>query len=489
MIKSQEKVPMNRRSFNSFITAAALTGRGVARAKSSNRESQTAFQPTWDSIERHTVPEWFQDAKFGIFIHWGLYSVPAWAPPTGELGKVDWDTWFTNNPYAEWYLNSLRITGSPTYKHHVATYGKDFDYYQFTDAFDKGTQNWQPDTFAALFKKTGARYVVLTTKHHDGFRLWPSQVPDPHANGRQLSAKRDVVGDLAGAVRAQGMRMGLYYSGGLDWTFTSEPIRTRPDLMARVPQSAEYARYADAHWRELIERYRPSVMWNDINYPKAGEIAQLFAEYYNAVPDGVINNRFGVPFADYTTPEYAKYDKITLEKWETCRGLGFSFGYNQVEGPEQVLPPGQLVALLVDIVSKNGNLLLNVGPKADGTISDIQLDRLHKLGAWLEVNGEAIFGSRPWVRASATTADGADMRFTCNSGALYAVFLNPVTGTTLKIPSARMTAASTEVRILGSNGKANLSQAGDDLMVSSDAPLPQSYAITIKLKPAPHSLA
>jgi alpha-L-fucosidase len=129
------------------------------------------------------------------------------------------------------------------------------------------------------------------------------------------------------------------------------------------------------------------------------------------VPEGVINNRFGVPFADYTTPEYAKYDKITLEKWETCRGLGFSFGYNQVEGPEQVLPPDQLVALFVDIVSKNGNLLLNIGPMPDGTVSEIQLDRLHKLGEWLNVNGEALFDSRPWVRASATTPDG-DMRFT-----------------------------------------------------------------------------
>jgi alpha-L-fucosidase len=476
---------MNRRSFHRILAAASAAFPSLVSADSA--QNQGDFQPSWDSIERHTVPAWFQDAKLGIFIHWGLYSVPAWAPPTGELGKVDWDTWFTNNPYAEWYLNSLRINGSPTYKHHVDTYGKDFDYYRFGAMFDKSTQSWQPDQWASLFKKTHARYVVLTTKHHDGFRLWPSAVENPHANGRQLNATRDLVGDLTKAVRSQGMRMGLYYSGGLDWTFTSEPIRTRPDLMARVPQSEEYAKYADAHWRELIDRYQPQVMWNDINYPRAGQIAQLFAHYYNNVGDGVINNRFGVPFADYTTPEYAKYDKITFEKWESCRGLGFSFGYNQVEGPDQVLPPGELIALLVDIVSKNGNLLLNIGPKPDGTISDIQLDRLHKLGVWLDTNGEAIFESRPWVRASATRPEGADMRFTCNKGSLYAVFISPVTGNVLKIPSARA-AEGTRAEILGSSSRITLSQSGDDLLIQSDTPIHSTYAAAVKVTPAPHSL-
>src|SRR5699024_9704793 len=152
-----------------------------------------------------------------------------------------------------------RIVGSPTYKHHLATYGKDFDYYQFAAAFNKGTAGWHPEDWASLFQKTGARYVVLTTKHHDGFRLWPSAVENPRAPRAKITAKRDLVGDLTSAVRASGIKMGLYYSGGLDWTFTSEPIRNRADLMARVPQSPEYAKYADAHWRELTDRYQPSV--------------------------------------------------------------------------------------------------------------------------------------------------------------------------------------------------------------------------------------
>jgi alpha-L-fucosidase len=440
------------------------------------------YEATWDSIDKHTAPQWFQDAKFGIFIHWGLYSVPAWAPPTGELGKIEKTKWFTNNPYAEWYLNSLRITGSPTYNHHVETYGKDFDYYRFADAFNKDTGDWHPEEWASLFQKTGARYVVLTTKHHDGFRLWPSSVENLHAAREKITARRDLVGDLASAVRSSGMKMGLYYSGGLDWTFTSQPIRNDKEMMARVPQSSEYAKYADAHWRELIARYQPSVMWNDISYPKLGQIPQLFAHYYDTVPEGVINDRFGVKFADYTTPEYEKFNKIMKKKWEECRGLGFSFGYNQVEGPEQVIAPDKLVALLVDIVSNNGNLLLNVGPRANGTISDIQLDRLHKLGAWLAINGEGIFESRPWLRASAK-ANGTDVRFTSKENSLYVFFLQHPGGA-LTVPSVRVKDGS-KVEILGSDGTPSLSQHGDNLSIEPRGALPESLAVTAKITPVP----
>ncbi len=472
---------MNRRMFHSVMAGLAVAASGKPAFPS--RTPTPRFEPTWDSLSKHQVPEWYQDAKLGIFVHWGLYSVPAWAPPTGELGKVDWNTWFVNNPYAEWYLNSLRIVGSPTYKHHIATYGKNFDYYRFAESFNRQTAEWNPDRWAALFKKTGARYVVLTTKHHDGFRLWPSAVQNPKAAGRDLTAKRDIAGDLTRAVRSSGMKMGLYYSGGLDWTFTSEPIRNRQDLMARIPQSQEYASYADAHWRELIRRYRPAVLWNDIGYPKLGQTAQIFADYYNTVPEGVVDNRFSVPFADFTTPEYAKYDKITLKKWESCRGLGFSFGYNQVEGPEQVIAPDKLIALLVDIVSKNGNLLLNVGPRANGTISDIQADRLHKLGEWLSVNGEGIFASRPWVRPSATAPDGTDVRFTRRADSLYVFFLKRPEGKSLLVPDLH--ARDAAVEILGASSKPTARQSDQGLLIEPSAALSLSYATVAKITPAP----
>jgi alpha-L-fucosidase len=470
---------MNRRKFAASLAASAAIG-PLAQAF----DTGAKFEPNWTSIDQHKVPDWYQNAKLGIFIHWGLYSVPAWATTSGELGKVDPAKWFTDNAYAEWYLNTLRIKGSPGYEHHIATYGKDFDYYQFAPIFNKDTAQWDPHKWAAVFKKTGARYAVLTTKHHDGFRLWPSAVENPHRQSAEITATRDLAGELTSAVRGTGMKMGLYYSGGLDWTFTEKPIVTEADLMARVPQTEEYARYADAHWTELTDRYQPAVMWNDISYPKAGKIPEIFAHYYNSVPEGVINNRFGVEFADFTTPEYAKYDQITPKKWESCRGLGFSFGYNQAEGPEQVIAPDKLVWLLVDIVSKNGNLLLNIGPRPDGSISDIQMDRLDKLGAWLDVNGEGIFDSRPWVKASSSS----DVRFTRKGSSVYA-YVQPKAGAEAISISGVRAVSGTQIRVLGAPADSDFKQQGGELKVSTKLGAGLSgYALGVRITPVPDSV-
>jgi len=470
---------MNRRTFHRMaLGAAAGSFGGSILARNSG-----TYEPTWESLKKHPLPDWFQNAKLGIFIHWGLYSVPAWAPPSGELGKVSPARWFTDNAYAEWYLNTLRIKDSPTYKHHLETYGQSFDYYDFIPKFNQEVLKWNPESWAKLFRKVGARYAVLTTKHHDGFTLWPSRVKNPKRAGT-TSASRDLVGELTAAVRGQGLKMGLYYSGGLDWTFTSEPIKNFADLMRMVPQSEEYARYADAQWRELMDRYQPAVLWNDISYPKLGEVPQLFAKYYNALPEGAVNNRFNAPFADFTTPEYAKYEKITEKKWESCRGLGFSFGYNQVEGPEQVIAPDKLIALLVDIVSKNGNLLLNIGPKPDGSISAIQLDRLEKLGDWLAVNGEGIFDTRPWVRASPPKGSGPEVRFTHKGDSLYAFFLDHPKGSSATIPGVQA-AANTKVHVLGAKTPSTWKQNGQDLTIDISQAAPGPYALGLKLTPAP----
>lgn len=454
--------------------AASLAAAPFALARSSRK-----FEPNWESLGNHTIPAWYDDAKFGIFIHWGLYSVPAWAPPTGELGKVDWSKWFYQNPYAEWYLNSLRLKESATYKHHVSTYGAAYDYYKFAEPFNQAVEKWNPDAWTSLFQDVSARYVVLTTKHHDGFTLWPSKVANPNRPGG-LSVKRDLVGELSAAVRKAGMRMGLYYSGGLDWTFEQSPIATLADLRRTVPQSEQYARYADAHWRELVDGYQPSILWNDINYPRLGKLPELFSNYYNRFPDGLVNNRFGAPFADFTTPEYSKYDKITEKKWESCRGLGFSFGYNQVEGPEHVLPPDQLISLLIDVVSKNGNLLLNIGPRPDGSIPQIQMDRLKALGSWLRVNGEGIFGSRPWVRA----AGGPDVRFTKKGDAVFAFLLKRPAAVSFVIPGV-LASEATRVQILGVAGEPEWRQNGRDLEITPAGPLPGAYPVTLKISPSP----
>ena len=252
------------------------------------------YEPTKSSLRARPLPDWYDDAKLGIFIHWGPQSVPGWAPTAGEYAKLlnerGWRYWFANNPYADWYQNTLKIAGSPTQTYHRQTYGADYPYDNFIPLFEDAAQRWKPEAWAEVFAQTGARYVVLTTKHHDGYLLWPSAHPNP--GKRDYQSKRDLVGELTEAVRGHGMRMGLYYSGGLDWSFEGRPIQDLPDLFARIPTDPAYTAYVDAHWRELIDRYQPSVLWNDIAYPSGTDTRRLFADYYNAVPDGVVNDRF-----------------------------------------------------------------------------------------------------------------------------------------------------------------------------------------------------
>ena len=399
--------------------------------------NQPVFEPTNASIATHELPEWYQNAKLGIFIHWGLYSVPGWArgtemPLEETLAKDGGLTWFSNNPYAEWYLNSLKIEGSSTREYHEQTYGADFSYYDFVPEFNQEVADWDPDAMAKLFADVGAGYVVLTTKHHDGFLLWPSEYENPFREN--YTASRDIVGELTEAVRNNDMRMGLYYSSGLDWTFNDHTIKTFQDLFMAVPQDSNYVRYIDNHWRELMDRYEPSVLWADIGSPQAYDPVSMIADYYNMDAEGVVNNRhkmemtgegFGSPIHhDFTTPEYQVLDTISDKKWETCRGIGLSFGYNRTEDVAEFLSIEELVESFVDIVSKNGNLLLNVGPRADGSIPEGQRVRLEGLGAWLDTNGEAIFGSNPWTMAAAETTNGDRVRFTAKEGALYATLLD-----------------------------------------------------------------
>lgn len=448
------------------------------------------FEAAWESIRTHQVPEWFHDAKFGIMVCWGLYSVPAWAPPTGELGKVDWKEWFVKNPYAEWYWNTLKIDGSPTQEHHHATYGRDFHYLDFIPQFNQEAAKWNPDVMVGQIAEAGAQYIVLVSKFHDGYPLWPSRIVNSHRRPDQQHTERDIVGELTRAARTRNVRMGLYYSGGLDWSFNETPIRDIKGLFETIPHTKEYAGYADAHWRELIDRYQPDVLWNDIGYPEQGDLVNIFADYYNRFPDGLVNDRFEIrrPDApkrhhDFVTPEYRQMDDITGYKWETCRGLGFSFGYNQLEGPEHTLSEEALIHLLVDIVSKNGNLLLDVGPRADGSIPEIQLERLRALGKWLSVNGEAIFGTRPWQRAEGKVAGGPAVRFTSKGDAVYAVVLGPPAAGEITLEGFGAGPAAS-VSLLGGPPALPHRAEGGNLVVSLPAGLPAAHAYTLKITSA-----
>jgi len=397
-------------------------------------QAPTHYEPTLASLDQHPLPQWYAGAKLGIFIHWGLYSVPGWAPLTHPNHDFASNDYIKYDPYAEWYLNTMRVPGSPTQAYQHEHYG-DAGYYDFAPEFNRESKKWKPDAMAAIFQAAGAHYVVLTSKHHEGFTLWPSTTPNPNPSLKpnQLHAERDIVGELTEAVRAHGMRMGLYYSGGYDWTFNSGPILVAADYQAVKPESEAYGKYANSQIHELIERYKPSILWNDIDWPKTGDALGVEADYYNAVPDGVIDDRFGIKHADFTSPEYAKLDKISPKKWEECRGLGRSFGYNRAEGENETIAPAELIALLVDIVSKNGNLLLDVGPEADGTIPPVQMERLKALGAWLAQNGEAIYDTVPWTKAEGKSAEGDDLRFTRKGDDLYVTVLGKPKAQTITI--------------------------------------------------------
>jgi len=376
---------------------------------------------SFEQFKDRPCPRWFAEAGFGIFIHWGIFSVPAWAPrgsAIDDLMRTRYDDMNKYLPYAEWYENAMRLPGSATAEHHRATYG-DQPYTSFRPAFDDAAKNFDANQWAELFASAGARYVVFVTKHHDGYCLWPTKIENPWRPG--WHTRRDFVGELADAVRARGMRFGLYYSGGLDWTARAEPIANLGDMFACVPTERSYADYAAAQVRELIARYKPTVLWNDIAWPSKAEVPKLFADYYAAVPDGVINDRWfaeeslfnglrdprmrssfnammkarilasdgpqeapSPPHCDFRTVEYGMGAIPVDKKWEACRGLGLAFGYNRNELPSDYLTGEGLIARHRDVRAKGGNLLINVGPMADATIPVEQAGPLLALGRTLD---------------------------------------------------------------------------------------------------------
>ena len=466
------------------------------------------YEPTIESLKQHEIPEWYQDAKLGIFIHWGLYSVPAFAPTqygdiTQTVGDHGFEFHFTHNPYAEWYLNSLRTKGEDYIQYHTAKYGEDFPYHQFKEEFNEQIKAWKPEEWASYFYKIGAKYVVLTTKHHDGFLLWPSETSNPHPPTPNYHASRNIVGELTQAVRNAGLKMGLYYSGGLDWTFCLEAIKETTTLLSNAPSTEEYGVYVDKHYRELIDKFQPSVLWNDIAYPIKGGLLDVIAHYHNSVPEGVVNDRWsqipkiarilhrtfiirkligyiaakvvknggfeGKPpkgIADYSTPEYEPNTDLRSYKWESCRGIGRSFGYNQMETPEHYLTSEDLIRSFVDIVSKNGNLLLNIGPKANGEIPELQKERLDALGKWLGKYGEGIFATRPWDIAEITSKEGYKIRFTQNKEhtKIFVFCLdNLAQNKTLTIPTKFP--AISQISELSTKADVEWEQAGDSVKI------------------------
>ncbi len=431
-------------------------------------------------LRRHRVPTWWRDAKLGIFVHWTPASVPGFAPVDAEIGDLlqsDAPDALAASPYSEWYENSLRFPTSAVARHHRAVYG-DRPYPEFARDWEAGLEPWDPDAWAEKFARTGARYLVLVAKHADGYSLWPTTVTHPHRTG--WHSTRDVVGEMADAVRRAGMRFGLYYCGGLDWSFEPRPMGSMGSTIAAIPRG-DYPEYAEAQVRELIERYRPSVLWNDVAWPATGgRLWPLLEHYYEQVPDGVINDRWmpwspalslartevgrraidagsrrqarrdgGLlppkpPHFDVRTPEYLTFADIQRDPWETVRGMDRSFGFNRNSRPEHFIAQADLVWTLIDIAAKGGNLLINVGPRGiDAQIPEAQTTRLGWLEDWLRQHSEAVMATQPWVTPGTTTVEGHPVRYTAQDDAVFAFVRGSGRVTLADVLSTRTTRVTT----------------------------------------------
>jgi alpha-L-fucosidase len=459
------------------------------------------YQPNWESLNTRKIPSWFHQDKFGIFIHWGVYSVPAYAPVMPNSGYS----------YSEWYRYRLHEKQKDFMAFHNKNYGSSFAYEQFEPMFK--AEMFDPNQWADVFKKSGARYVVLTSKHHDGYTLWNSAEADRDWN-RPWNAvtgtpKRDLLGDLSTSVRGAGLKMGYYYSL-YEW-FNPLWLHNRKKYVTEhmIPQ-----------FKDLVTKYKPSVIFSDGEWDIADTAWQspaLLAWLFNESPvknDVVVNDRWGNNTREknngamYTTSEYGSGMDASII-WEESQGVGHSYGYNRNEQLKDYKSSHDLILMLGDIVSRGGNLLLDIGPDADGTIPVIMQQRLLDIGDWLAINGEAIYETESWRPAQWTKgyvppkkgasfmagynvaklvvpqSDSAYIEtfFTKKGNDVYCIvpsYRNTLTVRNLKLPS------SATATVLGADVKTSWKQKGKDIVIDLTTLRPNSISssgiFVVKLK-------
>ena len=475
---------------------------------------ETKFEPTWESLQQYEIPAWYADGKFGIFIHWGAYAVPAFAN--------------------EWYPRNMYIQGSREYEHHVKTHGPhtEFGYKDFIPMFR--AEKFDPAAWAELFRESGARFVVPVAEHHDGFAMYDCSTS--RWTSVHMGPQRDIVGELAQAVRARGMVFGVSTHRAEHWWFMNggrnypsdvqDPAfddfygpavqhedcdgtaQNTPSLTSQPYPSTEYLEDWLARTVELVDKYQPQLVWFDwwIGHAAFPEYLKRFAaHYYNRGQEwdkGVAINYKYEAYQEGTAVldvERGQLSDIRPLLWQNDTSVAKNSWSYVV--PQDYKTAESLIQDLVDVVSKNGALLLNIGPRPDGTIPEPEQAILREIGAWLAVNGEAIYGTRPWelfgegpteVTEGAFTDTkrapftAADFRFTTKGDALYAICLawpgETATIHALRAGSPLLDRRVVEVALLGAPGALAWSVEANGLKIRMPAAKPCDHAYSFKIR-------
>ena len=477
------------------IIALALVYACAEKPKETLKPEKTTkpkYVADWDSLMPHKTPDWFQDAKFGIFIHWGLYSIPA----------------YTTRKNAEWYPHWMYQEGQDSKTYHEKNYGKvpEFGYKDFVPMFK--AEKWNPEAWADLFERSGAKVVVPVAEHHDGFAMWDSELTEWDAMDK--GPKRDIIGELEKPVRTRGMKyvpsyhrerhFSYFKEGGWGVEEGKPPYPGILEEMEQMPESAElygpfelndaFMEDYKARWDELCQKYRPDMMWFDdipIFYSEPNKqhpemlkykelLKNMVTEYLNKQEewgkDLVVNNkgRIEANFPDgfgLREYDYMEVDKINERNWISSRGMAKSYGLNQFEEPDGYPSVDFFVDYLIDITSKNGFFLLNIGPNPDGTISQGQTSRLEGIGEWLQLNGDAIYETRPW------NIYGKDnVRFATKGKDLYIFHLDQIQNAVSVDASDINLSAGTSIELVHNGEKVEWEQYEGKLEII----LPANYA-------------
>ena len=457
------------------------------------------FQPTWESLkENYRVPRWFVGAGFGLFMHWGLYSVPA--------------------HHNEWYEKHMYGAEQQWHAEHFGPQDQ-FGYKDFIPMFT--CSNWNPDAWAELFKKSGAKFVIPTAQHHDNFAMWDSAATP--FNAVQMGPKRDLIGDLCKAVRKQGLKFGVSNHGIENFQFINPPADLAEKMKAEQadlydPKWADFYNVADrsddacerflTNWFarniELIDKYQPDILWfdNGIDQRFLDPLKlRLAAYYYNRAHEWGKEVSIGAKKAAFapsdknteTIGAILDFEKVGARSpagirtgvWEVDDPIGSTWGYTS---DMRVSSPGAIISKIADTVSKNGVYMLNLSPKADGTFPQEQQDTLIAIGQWLGMNGEAIYGAHSWIKfgeGNSRGARGLNIRFTVKDQALYAIVLGNWPGEEAVITSLaageKLEGKISSVTLLGSNGELKFTREETGLKVKLPAIAPCKYACVLKI--------